>query len=55
MVSQIRNYDLEHSLENIKNLEEEITYSIHLGVPALLFNCPNKPELFIWHELLIVE
>ena len=44
MVSQIRNYDLEHSLENIENLEEEITYSIHLGVPALLFNCPNKPE-----------
>ncbi|XP_054160691.1 protein arginine N-methyltransferase 5-like isoform X2 [Oppia nitens] len=32
---------LSNTLENITKMEAEITYAVHLGVPALLFQCPT--------------
>jgi protein arginine N-methyltransferase 5 len=39
----ITSFDLESKvLENSVKMESEITYAVHLGLPALLFQCPTS-------------
>ena len=41
MVGKISDFDLENKVtENSTKMDSEITYAVHLGLPALLFECP---------------
>ena len=43
MVAKITDFDLDNKvLENSAKMDAEVTYAVHLSLPALLFECPTS-------------